>query len=244
MPTASAAAAAKFDPDRAGEYEIQSRIGLAGYDACHELSACMLAAALGAGTTASILVVGAGGTAQEIITAGKLEPNWRFTAIDPSRPMLDLAIQRLTAAGLAGRTDVRLGYVDDLLGDEQFDAATLIGVLHHLPGDEAKENILKAVAKRLKPNAPLILAGNHYAYSSQPLMLAAWRERWRMYGATAEEVTAKLGKIQQGADPPQSEAAVISLLKGAGFGQTTRFFGSLFWGAWLARREDTLTWQG
>lgn len=97
MLTASGAAAAKFDPDRAGEYEEQSRIGLAGYDACHELSACMLAAALGAGTTASILVVGAGGTAQEIITAGKLEPNWRFTAVDPSRPMLDLAIQRLTA---------------------------------------------------------------------------------------------------------------------------------------------------
>jgi tRNA (cmo5U34)-methyltransferase len=110
-------------------------------------------------------------------------------------------------------------------------------VLHHLPGEEEKENILKAVAKRLKPKAPLILPGNHHAYSSQPLMLAAWRERWRMYGATAEEVTAKLGKIQQGADPPQSEAAVISLLRGAGFGQTTRFFGSLFWGAWLARRN-------
>ena len=151
MLTASAAAAAKFDSDRAGEYEKQSRIGLAGYDACHELSACMLAAALGAGTTASILVVGAGGTAQEIVTAGKLEPNWRFTAVDPSRPMLDLAVQRLTSAGLAGRTDVRLGYVDDLPGDEQFDAATLIGVLHHLPGEVAKENILKAVAKRLKP---------------------------------------------------------------------------------------------
>jgi tRNA (cmo5U34)-methyltransferase len=140
MLTASPAAAAKFDPDRAGEYEKQSRIGLAGYDAYHELSACMLAAALGAGTTASILVVGAGGTAQEIITAGKLESNWRVTAVDPSRPMLDLTIQRLTAAGPAGRTDVRLGYVDDLPGDEQFDAATLIGVLHHLPGEEAKEN--------------------------------------------------------------------------------------------------------
>jgi tRNA (cmo5U34)-methyltransferase len=60
-----------------------------------------------------------------------------------------------------------------------------------------------------------------------------------------EEVTAKLGKIQRGADPPQSEAVVISLLNGAGFGQTTRFFGSLFWGAWLAyREEDTLSWQG
>src|SRR5215469_1663556 len=99
------ASAAKLDLERAAEYEKQSRIALAGYDACHELSACMLAAALGAGTTASILVVGAGGTAQEIMTAGRLEPNWRFTAVDPSQPMLDLAVQRLTAAGLAERTD-------------------------------------------------------------------------------------------------------------------------------------------
>jgi tRNA (cmo5U34)-methyltransferase len=122
-----------------------------------------------------------------------------------------------------------------------FDAATLIGVLHHLSGEEAKNNILKAIAKRLKPKAPLILAANHYAYSSQPLLLAAWGERWRMQGATAEEVKIKLGKILQGADPPRSEAAVISLLRAAGFGPATRFFGSLFWGAWLARREDTLT---
>lgn len=31
--------ASKFDLSRAGEYEQQSRIALAGYDACHELSA-------------------------------------------------------------------------------------------------------------------------------------------------------------------------------------------------------------
>jgi tRNA (cmo5U34)-methyltransferase len=236
MATTSAAGAAKFDRERAGEYEKQSRIALAGYDACHELSACMLVATLGAGTTASILVVGAGGTAQEIITLGQLEPNWRFTAIDPSESMLDLAVQRLKAEGLAGRTDARLGYVEDLRADAQFDAATLIGVLHHLPGTEAKAHILESIATRLKPGAPLILACNHYTYASQPLLLAAWGERWRMQGASAEEVKAKLGKIMQGADPPHSEAVVTSLLDGAGFGQPTRFFASLFWGAWLARR--------
>jgi tRNA (cmo5U34)-methyltransferase len=236
MTGTATASAAKFDSSRAGEYETQSRIALAGYDACHELSACMLAAALGAGSAASILVVGAGGGAQEIITAGRLEPNWRFTAVDPSQPMLDLAVQRLGAAGFARRTEVQLGYVDDLPAEARFDAATLIGVLHHLPGAEAKANILKSIAKRLKPGAPLILAGNCYAYASQPLLLAAWGERWRMHGASAEEVKAKLGKILQGADPPHSEAAVIALLEGAGFGEPLRFFGSLFWGAWLARR--------
>jgi tRNA (cmo5U34)-methyltransferase len=54
-------AAQKFDPARAAEYETQSRIALAGYEACHELAACMLAAALGRGTAARIMVAGAGG---------------------------------------------------------------------------------------------------------------------------------------------------------------------------------------
>jgi tRNA (cmo5U34)-methyltransferase len=239
MAASTSEAAQKFDPARAGEYERQSRIALAGYDACHELSACMISAALGSGTAARILVAGAGGGAKEIVTAGALEPQWRFVAVDPSQPMMDLAITRLTEAGFLDRTEVVLGTVDDLPPDDRFDAATLIGVLHHLPGDEAKRAILHSLALRLKPGAPLILAGNHYAYASQPLMLAAWGQRWRMQGATPEEVQAKLGKILQGADPPHSEEAVASLLSAAGFDPPLRFFSSLFWGAWLARlRSD------
>lgn len=237
MTTTSADPAQKFDPSRAAEYEIQSRIALAGYDACHELAACMLAAALGAGSAAEILVVGVGGGAQEIVTAGALEPAWRFTALDPSQPMMDLAIQKLEQHDLLAQTEVHLGYVADLAADRRFDAATLIGVLHHLPGDEAKRDILNALAARLKPGAPLILAGNRHAYASQPLLLAAWGERWRMHGASADEVQAKLGKILQGADPPHSEAAVAALLDGAGFEPPTWFFSSLFWGACIARRR-------
>ena len=229
-------AAAKFDPSRAAEYETQSRIALAGYDACHDLAACLLAAALGPGSEATILVAGAGGTANEIRVAGKLEPNWRFVAVDPSQPMLDLALSNVEAAGLMDRTEAVLGVVDDLPTDRLFDAATLIGVLHHLPGDEAKADILRSLAQRLKPGAPLILACNHYAYAAQPTLLAAWGQRWRMQGATQEEVDAKLARILQGADPPHSEAAVATLLANAGFGTPLRFFSSLFWGAWIVQR--------
>jgi tRNA (cmo5U34)-methyltransferase len=230
-------AAQKFDPSRAGEYEQQSRIALAGYDACHELAACMLAAPLGSGTSAHILVAGAGGGAREIVTAGPLEPRWRFTAVDPSQPMMDIAVSRLTEARLLDRTEIVLGTVDDLPDTSAFDAATLIGVLHHLPGDDAKRAILRSLAARLKPGAPLILAGNRYAYASQPLLLAAWGERWRMHGAPPDEVKAKLGKILQGADPPYSEEAVSALLRESGFAPPQMFFSSLFWGAWIARRS-------
>jgi tRNA (cmo5U34)-methyltransferase len=228
----------KFDASRADEYEQQSRIGLAGYDACHELSACILAATLGRGRQAKVLIAGAGGGAKEIVTAGALEKNWRFTAVDPSRPMMDLAEMRIKEAKLADRTEIFLGTVDDLPKGMLFDAATLIGVLHHLPGDAAKMSILRALATRLKPAAPLVVAGNHYAYASQPLLLAAWGERWRLHGASDAEIEAKRGKIMQGADPPHSEHVVEALLAEAGFEKPTRFFSSLFWGAWIARRAN------
>lgn len=230
--------AKKFDSARAGEYEQQSRIALAGYEACHELTTCMLAAVLGSGTAKNILVVGAGGTAQEIVTAGRVEPHWLFTAVDPSQAMLDLAVDKLREQDLLNRTQTHLGYVEDLPATEYFDAATLIGVLHHLPGDEAKETILRSVATRLKPDAPFVLAANHYSYASQPLLLAAWGERWRMNGASADEIKSKLDKILQGADPPHSEEAIASLLQNTGFDKPLRFFSSLFWGAWLSRRTN------
>jgi tRNA (cmo5U34)-methyltransferase len=229
-------AAQKFDPARAGEYLVQSRIALGGYEASHDLSACMLAASLGAGSAAEVLVVGAGGGAQEIVAAAPLEPGWRFTAVDPSPPMMALAQAALERHGLMDRVRLHHGVVEDLPAEARFDAATLIGVLHHLPGDAAKRGILRAIAARLKPGAPLVLAGNRYAYASQPLLLAAWGERWRMQGASAAEVQAKLGKILQGADPPESEDAVGELLATAGFGAPVWFFSSLFWGACLARR--------
>lgn len=230
---------AKFDASRAGEYARQSRIALAGYDACHELSACMLSAVLDERKSARVLVVGAGGTAGEIIAAARLETQWSFVAVDPSRPMLDLACIHLIEAGVSDRVEIVLGEVADLDPVPSFDAAIMIGVLHHLSGITAKQDILMELATRLHPGAPLVVAGNYRDYASQPLLMAAWKARWRMNGAEPAEVQTKLEKILQGAEPPQSEAAVFSLLRVADFAEPVRFFSSLFWGAWLARRLET-----
>lgn len=231
----------KFDASRAKEYGRQSRIALAGYDACHELSACMLSAALGEERSARVLVAGAGGTAGEIIATAALEPQWSFVAVDPSPSMLDLARANIVEAGIANRVETILATVDDLDAAPSFDAAIMIGVLHHLPGDAAKQDILAQIAMRLKPGAPLIVAGNYRSYASQPLLMAAWANRWRMNGAEAQEIQSKMNKILQGAEPPQSEEDVISLLTEAGFVEPVRFFSSLFWGAWLVRRKPATT---
>ncbi|KUY94003.1 MULTISPECIES: class I SAM-dependent methyltransferase [unclassified Burkholderia] len=230
------ASAAKFDPVRAHEYAEQSRIALAGYDACHELAACMLASAIDV-PGAQLLIVGAGGTGQEICVPAALEPGWQFTAVDPSAPMLALARANVEAAGFAARTQFVEAGVDALPDAPAFDGATLIGVLHHVPGDAAKAALLDAIARRLKPGAPLVIAGNYRRYADHPRLLDAWQQRWRMKGATPDAVRAQLAKILQGADPPVAEEAVFALMHDAGFDAPLRFFSSLFWGAWIAVRR-------
>lgn len=233
--------AAKFDAERAAEYERQSRIALAGYEACHELAACLLSAALdpdrGNEAPRDVLVVGAGGTAQEIQCLARLQPHWRCTAVDPSAQMLDQAMDRLRSLGLDRQTEAVHGSVQDLPAARRFDAATLIGVLHHQGGDAAKQALLHTIAARLPAGAPLVLAGNSHTYASRPLLLKAWAERWRMAGAGPDEVQAKLAKILQGADPPATEAASLQLLEAAGFARAERFFSSLFWTGWIAFRN-------
>lgn len=232
-----ASQAGKFDASRAAEYAEQSRVALAGYDACHELTACILSAALGRRERARVLVAGAGGTGMEIVTIGGLKPGWEFVAVDPSKPMLDLAASGIETAGYGARTQTVLGTVEDLPPEQAFDAATLIGVLHHVRGEEEKSKLLGSIAMRLRPGAPFVLAGNHHAYESRPLLLAAWAERWRMGGAGEEEVTARHGKILHAAEPPADEETIYALLAGAGFERPERFFSSLFWGAWISFRR-------
>jgi len=226
----------KFDADRAAEYAIQSRIALAGYDACHELAACLLSASLGRGAR-RILNVGAGGTGQEILTAAALEPHWSFVAVDPAPAMLDLAMANIRMAGLQARVEAFSGGVDELAQQRPFDGASLIGVLHHLPCLDEKKAVLGSIAKRLKPGAPFVVACNRSAYETKPLFLEAWAVRWRMAGASSGEVEAKLAKIRHGAVPPESEAAVEAMLSEAGFARPERFFSSLFWSAWICFRQ-------
>ena len=224
MPNSSSS---KFDKSRADEYGRQSRIALAGYDACHELCA-------------SMLVVGAGGTAGEIIAAARLEPSWTFVAVDPSPSMMDVARAHIAEAGLHDRVEFFTGSLRETADATSFNAAIMIGVLHHIQGELAKRDLMNELAKRLKVGAPLVLAGNYRAYSSEPLLLAAWAQRWRMHGAGPDEVRAKMDRILEGAEPPRSEEAVVALLAETGFETPLRFFSSLFWGAWITRRAPAL----
>lgn len=151
--------------------------------------------------------------------------------------MLALARSQVDEAGIGDRVTFVCEEVSAVPPEPTFDAALMIGVLHHIPERLDKARLLEDIACRLAPGGSFVFAGNYRAYDSEPLLQAAWANRWRLHGASEDEVRAKLARIKAGAVPPESEDAVAALLVETGFAAPERFFSSLFWGAWHTRRE-------
>lgn len=125
----------------------------------------MLLLAEQAPETADILVVGAGG-GMETGAMAEAQPRWRFTGVDPSPVMLDLARHRLSP--FADRVDLLEGTVDRAPAGP-FDGATCLLTLHHIERSE-RLRTLREIRLRLKPGAPIVVAG-HSAPGPDP-------ERW------------------------------------------------------------------
>ncbi len=145
----------RFVGKQADGYE--TRIGrlLPGYELLHLLSRAQLLARLP--ERARLLSVGCGAGGELAELAG-LRPGWRFVAADLSADMLALARQRCARLGLLERIELHCGDVAGLPPAPPCDAALVLLVLHFLRGDQAKRRFLEAVAERLAPAAPLLLA--------------------------------------------------------------------------------------
>ena len=83
------------------------------------------------------MIVGAG-IGGQILELGNTNPNWRFLGVDPAERMLDLAKEKIDAAGLTDRVSLFKGNVDDLSTDRLYDGATTAMVLHFIPDDGGK----------------------------------------------------------------------------------------------------------
>lgn len=111
---------------------------------------------------ARILVVGAGG-GMETRAMAEAPPGWRFTGVDPSSAMLDLARQALVS--FADRVDLIEGTIGQAPAGP-FDGATCLLALHHLDRDE-RARALKDIRRRLGPGARLVVA-EHSAPGPDP----------------------------------------------------------------------------
>lgn len=177
---------------------------------------------------AHILVVGAGG-GLELKAMAQAQPDWRFTGVDPSRAMLDLARQAISP--VADRVDLVTGTVDEApLGP--FDGATCLLTLHFLDRSERMQT-LRDIRCRLKPGAALIVV--HHA------SLGDVREHWLARSAvfadhsgfdrqramaSAKTMAERLFLLS----PAEEEA----MLHEAGFSDIALFYAALSFRGWVA----------
>ncbi|MBA1275745.1 class I SAM-dependent methyltransferase [Stutzerimonas azotifigens] len=177
---------------------------------------------------AQILVIGAGG-GLETKAMAEARPDWRFTGVDPSPAMLDLA--RQVVLPFAHRVDLLEGTVDQAPAGP-FDGATCLLTLHFLNRSE-RLHTLQEIRRRLKPGARLVIA-HHTALGPDP-------ERWMTRsvafgdrGATDWVKAQAAGKTMTERLPLLTPHEEEALLREAGFVDVALFYAALSFRAWVA----------
>ena len=216
-------------------YDDAIRAAIPGYELLHESVAAFLPGVIN--DHATVLVVGAG-TGEEIVRMSQANPGWRYVAEDPSAEMLDVAREKLAAAGAADRVEFVTGPIEDVPQGERFDGATMILVQHFLPDDGAKLAILREVAARLRPGAPLFLANMHGDLDAEPdtRRYQAWKRRQMARGMPAEDAEGMFSGLPTVVHFV-SEGRTRQLLEEAGFMDIQNVFRAFVIGGWVATRR-------
>ena len=222
-----------FGADRAAHYDTQTSVNIAGYPVTYELGVSTLTALLDGQDTASLLFVGMG-TGAELMPYTRFNvPGWRFTGVDPSDAMLAVARTRLEAEGMLSRTHLHVGELNTLPPGPPFDGAQMMGVLHHVEGEEARLELLREVTRRLKPGAPLVLGCR---VGMDPELMKVELRRLRAYGVPPEALERRR-QMSAVIRPIESDAALFAMLARTGLVAPRPIFVSLQFKVFLARFE-------
>lgn len=173
-------------------------------------------------------MVGAGG-GLELKALAQARSDWRFTGVDPSPAMLDIA--RQTAALYADRIELLTGTVDQV-PIVPFDGATCLLTLHFLDRIERLQT-LREIRRRLKPGSALVIA-HHTAPDGDP---ECWLARSATFADRTGSHTQKFAasaKAMAERLPLLSPAEEEALLREAGFVEPTLFYAAFSFRGWAA----------
>lgn len=221
----------QFDGEMSARYDGFVPRLIPDYVRIHELVVAQLGLALE--ENARILVVGAG-TCTEILTLADFDPTWHFTAVEPSAPMVEVARERIAAAGLTDQVTFHVGTLDTLEDQGPFDAATAILMMQFIPVEE-KAAVFADIGKRLKTQAPLVMAHmiGDPGSDEHSLAMQAWRDHLEdTFKDRGDEVYANVSDTLHF----MSDDAQTAALKEVGFSEVVRFHTKMVFGAWIAMK--------
>jgi tRNA (cmo5U34)-methyltransferase len=226
-----------FDKEMAARYDKNSAKFAPIRDSLHLLIRAIL---VDLPIDARILCVGVG-TGLELLDLAQTFPQWQFTAVEPSAPMLNICRQRMEDNGITSRCTFHEGYLDSLSRTDSFDGATCLFVSHFIMQPEERINFFHQIALRLRPEGYLIDADLAYDLSS--LNYTSILEIWFQVSKSAEASAKEIEKMRQAYGtvvailPP---AEVASMIAAGGFNAPVLCFQSLLMHAWYARRTSIL----
>ena len=217
---------AAFDATHARNYDRQLEPIRSFKDALHLLARAAFSRLPG---TARILVAGAG-TAAEARYFAPLFPGWRFTLVDPSAAMLDVARQHAEAEGFVDRCDFHVGLVSDL-PVEAHDAATSLLVSHFLVEEDRRVAFFRDIADRLKPGG-LLFSADLAADPDHP-SFATLMDLWLTLYVSPERQDGYRAMFGRGvaAHPP---AQVEAMMVRAGFAPPAACYQTALLRGWVA----------
>lgn len=225
---------AAFDQEHAAHYDQRYAKLAAIRDVLHLLTSGVLA---DLPTEARVLCVGAG-TGAELIYLAKKFPQWRFTAVEPSGPMLAVCRQKVEEAGLTGRCVFHEGYLDTLPPSEPYDAATALLVSQFILDPAARVEFFRAIAGRLQPAGYVVsadLAVDLATAQGQNLM-DAWLRLKQETGLQREQFDRLRESLRRDVAvlPP---AQVSALIAEGGFTEPVLFLQTVLVHGWFAQRK-------
>lgn len=222
-----------FDKGHASEYDRRNAKLAPLNEALYLLTSAVLA---NHPVEAKVLCVGAG-TGAELIYLARKFPQWHFTAVEPSAPMLDVCRQKAEACGILSRCVFHNGYLDSLPATEPFDAATSFLVSQFILAPEGRINFFHAIARRLRPggclvNADLTSDTTSTAYQS---LLNVWFQLIMETNANAEKLEALRTAYSRDVGVLPAER-VSGFIASGGFETPVSFFQAGLVHAWYAKR--------
>jgi len=193
--------------------------------------------------TAHILCVGAG-TGTEILHMAQSFPGWRFTAVEPSVPMLEVFRRKAQDHGILSRCTFHAGYLDSLPPGDSFDAATAFLVSQFILDRELRTAFFQSIAHRLRPGGLLVssdLAGDMTTPDCQKL-LETWFKLMNRSGIPDDGIRKMREAYTRDVAvlPPDS---VRTMIEHGGFESPVLFFQAGMIQAWYAKRSSPLAQQ-